>query len=472
MAMIVGIAIGVIGIILMCLAYPIYNCIAKKERKEKMRNKRIIVKWIIYWTVILGAYIAASLVFGNYMLYLPIPILAAVNFVIRIIVEFPLSTLKNAKAKKLLSCIATILSCIVVIGICGTIIENGSNYNELYIKSLDYSIFEHKSSVSYNKETGVYSVKAKNDELKILQLTDIHICGSITTIGTDRKAIEACYELIQRTQPDLIIVTGDIIYPAPFQTFSKNNLKPIYQFCTFMNSVGIPWAMVYGNHDTEAIASYDAKSFEGLYRYFKQEADCPMLYSEKQPDIYGRYNQYLRIENPDGSLNRLIFLIDSNDYVKDANRVNEYDSVHPDQIEWYSEVIDTVSAKEGAIVKSFVFMHIPFQEFADAEAALDAGDADAVYLFGENREDVSCPEHNSGFFDAILEEKSTEAVFVGHDHINNMGIKYKGVDLVYSKSIDYIAYPKIAKMTEQRGATLITLFQNGEYMIQQVDYDK
>ena len=117
-------------------------------------------------------------------------------------------------------------------------------------------------------------------------------------------------------------------------------------------------------------------------------------------------------------------------------------------------------------------MHIPFHEFADAKAALDAGNADAVYLFGENREDVSCPEHNSGFFDAILEKKSTEAVFVGHDHINNMGIKYKGVDLVYSKSIDYIAYPKIAKMTEQRGATLITLFQNEEYTIQKVDYDK
>lgn len=71
-----------------------------------------------------------------------------------------------------------------------------------------------------------------------------------------------------------------------------------------------------------------------------------------------------------------------------------------------------------------------------------------------------------------MEKGSTEAVFVGHDHVNYLGVKYRGVDLVYSKSIDYIAYPKISKMTAQRGATLITLSQDGTYAIQQLDYTK
>ncbi|MBE6718779.1 MAG: hypothetical protein E7574_05960 [Ruminococcaceae bacterium] len=34
MAMLVGIVIGVIGIVLVCLAYPIYNRIVKKEREK------------------------------------------------------------------------------------------------------------------------------------------------------------------------------------------------------------------------------------------------------------------------------------------------------------------------------------------------------------------------------------------------------------------------------------------------------
>lgn len=88
----------------------------------------------------------------------------------------------------------------------------------------------------------------------------------------------------------------------------------------------------------------------------------------------------------DGSLNRLIFLIDSNDYVQNSIIIDYYDSVHEDQMEWYSETIDKVFEEENNIVKSFVFMHIPFREFADAQTALAASEGDAVYLFGGNGE--------------------------------------------------------------------------------------
>lgn len=34
LAMIIGIGVGIIGIVLLCLAYPVYNIILKKERKK------------------------------------------------------------------------------------------------------------------------------------------------------------------------------------------------------------------------------------------------------------------------------------------------------------------------------------------------------------------------------------------------------------------------------------------------------
>ena len=83
---------------------------------------------------------------------------------------------------------------------------------------------------------------------------------------------------------------------------------------------------------------------------------------------------------------------------------------------------------------------------------------------------MSHPDRDSGFFDLILEKGSTEAVFVGHDHLNQLAVNYKGVDLVYSRSIDYIAYPGIAKETDQRGGTLIVLSQDGGYTIESVAY--
>ncbi len=437
----------------------------------KRNANRAIIQWTIYWLLIIVIYITASLIFGSFTIYAIVPVLGAINCLLRLALGISYYKIHNQKKKKIIRYLANTVSFAVTICICIVVISNGSSYNNTYISSLDYSFFEsHKSSVTYDTESGVYTIRAESEELKVLQLTDIHICGSITTIETDRKSIDACYKLIKETQPDLIIVTGDIVYPIPIQTFNRNNLKPIFQFCTFMNNIGIPWAMVYGNHDTESIATYDSKTLEGLFRHFKEQENCPMLYAETQPDIYGRYNQYLRIENKDGSLNRLIFLIDSNDYVQNTSEINNYDSVHKDQIEWYSETIDRISEEENTTVKSFVFMHIPFKEFADAKDALDTGEADAIYLFGENGEKTSYPEHNSNFFNIILDKNSTEAVFVGHDHLNNIGIKYKGIDLVYSKSIDYIAYPGISKMTEQRGATLITILKNGEYRIEQIDY--
>lgn len=432
-------------------------------------KKKTIILWTVYWFAVFVVYITLSLVFGNFALYALILLFAAINFLFRLLVNPPILRIPAVWLKRTLLIAANAVILGLLAALCYFIIISGTDYNNRYIQSLDYGVFGKGCDYSYDADTGVYTVKANGDGLRILQLTDIHLCGSINTISLDRKAIDACYALIKEAQPDLIIVTGDLIYSMPVQTFSSNNLIPIYQFCLFMNRVGIPWTMVYGNHDTEAVSTYSARQLSGIYRYFSDEG-YPMLYAEKQPDIYGRYNQYLRVENADGSLNRILFLIDSNDYVQGSTAINDYDSVHEDQIQWYSQTIDSLSAEEGKKVSSFVFMHIPFHAFAEAQAALSTGSEDAVYLFGKNGEGVSCPDADSGFFDEILKKGSTQAVFVGHDHLNNLGVKYKGVDLVFSKSIDYIAYPRIADMNEQRGATLITLSLQGGYEIAQIDY--
>lgn len=440
-------------------------------KSQRTNAKREIILWSVYWAFFIAVYIALSVIFGNYGFYALILVFALLNFLIRLALVYPF---KRLKIKWLKYCIIVFMNAVILCGLGAMgyfIVTSGTNFNNKFIeKGFDYSVFAHTSESVYDKDTGVYTVRSENDKLKILQLTDIHICSSINSISTDRKAFSACYELIKKTQPDLIIVTGDIVYTVPVQTFTNDNLKPMGQFCEFMDNVGIPWAFVYGNHDTESVASYDSTALSGIFRYYGE--GC-LLYAERQPDIYGRYNSYIRIENRDGSLNRVLFLIDSNDYVHGSNKLNVYDSVHADQIEWYADAIDGLERENGAPVKSFVYMHIPFKAFDDAQKQLiGVENSEAEYLFGFNGEGVSYPKNESGFFDKIVEKGSTQAVFVGHDHLNNLGVKYKGVDLVYSKSIDYIAYPDIAEKKGQRGATLVTLSENGDYKITQIDYEK
>lgn len=453
------------------IGFPFFS---EKERHATVNmhteRRTLLLKWGIYWVVVLGIYLTASLVFRSFVLYAPVPILAAVHCVIRLLLRPPFRKISSVRMRRIATLLANLCSVALTLLLCFWLIESGSDYNNAYIDSLSYEGFSHRSEVSYDGGTGVYTLRATGDSFRILQLTDIHLCGSLTTVTNDRKALDACYAIIRETQPDLIIVTGDIVYPIPIQSFSRDNLVPIYQFGTFMNRIGIPWAMVYGNHDTEAVALYDSRALSGIFSHFRDQADSPMLYADKQPDIYGRYNQYLRIENADGSLNRVLFLVDSNDYAGGSDSINKYDSVHPDQLQWYAETIDLLSDEEGRTVPSFVFMHIPFRAFADAKAALDAGSPDARYLFGENGEGVSCPDEDSGFFDLILEKGSTDAVFVGHDHLNCLAVNYQGVDLVYSRSIDYIAYPGIAKTTGHRGGTLIVLSPDRSYTLESVAY--
>ncbi len=440
----------------------------------KTKMKKSILFWAIYWLIVIFLYVALSVYFGSFLFYAMLPVMALVYFLSNLLLSLPLRFVKNHRLRTALTLLAVCgsigLTCFFAFF---AVTEISTNFAMSYIHSLDYGEHSPACEISYREDDGVYTLRMTKDELKILQLTDVHLGESLPTIFTDRKALKACYDVILQAEPDLILVTGDLVYAVPLATFSNNNMSPFYAFLRFMENFGIPWAMVYGNHDTEAFASHQSEDLEWMFESFSfshkqgEMLGQTFLYSKKQPQIYGRYNQYLRVENADGTLNRLLFLIDSNDYVAGSLEINDYDSVHRDQIEWYLETIDKESEAIGRTVPSFVFQHIPFKAFADADSALKVGDPAAEYLFGENGERVSCPEKESGFFDAILQKQSTQAVFAGHDHLNNLGVKYRGVDLVYGKSIDYLAYPGIAKKTSQRGGTLVRV-SSGGYLIEQI----
>ena len=51
-----------------------------------------------------------------------------------------------------------------------------------------------------------------------------------------------------------------------------------------------------------------------------------------------------------------------------------------------------------------------------------------------------------------------------------MSLEYQEIRLTYGMSIDYLAMSGIARDTEQRGATLITIHDDGEWDIEQVPF--
>lgn len=58
-------------------------------------------------------------------------------------------------------------------------------------------------------------------------------------------------ELIRRTGPDLIVLTGDSVFPFFPQSGTTNNRKQAQKLLAFLDGFQIPYTFVFGNHDCE-----------------------------------------------------------------------------------------------------------------------------------------------------------------------------------------------------------------------------
>lgn len=326
-------------------------------------------------------------------------------------------------------------------------------------------------AIRYDDDTGIYTITNEHGgDFKVLQLTDIHLGGSYSSYINDLKALKACFALIDYARPDLVVVTGDLCFPMGISSFSLNNTAPVMQFAAFMRNTGIPWAFTYGNHDTEAVAATDQDSLDALYRSLSYKTSKNLLYPYIQPDIMGRNNQLIEVRNADGTLNTALFLIDSNAYT--GTKLNEYDYIHDDQVDWYAAHVERLSAEAGHTVSSMAFFHIPLQQYRTAYELYEAGSDEVKWFFGSNDEKlinkVCCSDYPSNLFVRMVELGSTKATFCGHDHYNYMSLQYRGIRLTYGMSIDYLVMPGIARDTKQRGGTLITLHPDSSFDITQI----
>ena len=120
----------------------------------------------------------------------------------------------------------------------------------------------------------------KNTKIKLLQITDMQIIDSLQRRTPERLRIDEVNawkpenfdsmcgnqirSLVVQTKPDLIFITGDIIYGS----FDDSGTT-LEWFCGFMDSLEIPWAPVFGNHDNES-----AKGVKWQCEQFEKSKYC------------------------------------------------------------------------------------------------------------------------------------------------------------------------------------------------------
>lgn len=322
-------------------------------------------------------------------------------------------------------------------------------------------------------------------DFKIVQLTDVHIGAGFASQKKDSWAVNAVASMVTAEKPDLVIVTGDIAYPVPFQSGTFNNLNATKIFARLMETLGVYWTFAFGNHDTEAYSYYDRKDICDWYasQDFKY---CLFKTSPIDSDDNGYGNQIIKVKNSSGLYTQALTVFDSHSYTDNDyfGALWKYDNIHKEQEEWYAEEMDKLKAANVAAggadeyVPNLMYFHIPLREYREAAKELTESGfkvTDNVkYIYGnlgEKNQKNSVGEQTYGVFCGIKQDTVFETgkahglqgIFCGHDHYNNFSVIYKGIRLTYGMSIDYLAYMGIYKEGAQRGCTIITVQPDGAF---------
>lgn len=283
----------------------------------------------------------------------------------------------------------------------------------------------------------------KDGKFKIMQISDTQ------DIDVPREAtIMFMEKALDAEKPDLVVFTGDQLAGGKIETAEgvyagiKAILQPVVDR-------GIPFTVVFGNHDNDDGCPV---SRDEQFAYYQTFPGC--LAYDAVPEMYGTGTHNLPIYASEGSETKFnLWMIDSNDY----DRVNGgYDYVHQDQIDWYEKTSKALEEKEGHLVPSIAFQHIIVPEVAEllVDSPFSGENAISKVINGENKLlmlkpgkasgillEFPCPSNtNSGEFASWKERGDVIAASFGHDHINTFIGNVDGIDLVMCPGVTFQSY--------------------------------
>ncbi len=224
----------------------------------------------------------------------------------------------------------------------------------------------------------------KDGTFRILHLTDIHEVDPEMDDDEDaaiprdksRETVNVIEKSIEKTDPDLVVFGGDNL-SGYWEEFTYEYVqKTINKITAPIRKRGIPFAIVFGNHDSE------------LSQFFREFQMCCYLRYENcigtlnAAEMHGCGNQNILIYAADGSKPVFnLWLMDSNDYPHDetGKKLNGYDRLHDDQLAWYERTAEALRAQNGGEpLPAMLFQHIPVNQETDLLTEVPAGTQGAV----------------------------------------------------------------------------------------------
>ena len=303
------------------------------------------------------------------------------------------------------------------------------------------------------------ALKFNSGKFTVLQVSDPQDLQFVRK--TMVKMLDAAYD---RVNPDLVVFTGDNILgnhlrDARFGS-RKIILSPdgeyeamktaIHHIAEPVDRRGIPFTMIYGNHD-----------------------DMNFISKEKQAEIWRGYDSFVGLDDSGDSGDVATFNLPvmSSDGKKTAFNLWFIDSARLDKaeekchtgvkkqaVEWYINKSNRLKKQNGGKpVPSVLFQHIPFSEMTRLNSPCKKDDYGALPLFKKGEpekyirldpavadgflgEPIDGCEENNGEFDAIKKQGDVAAAVFGHDHRNNFIAELDGIRIFQSSAASFRCY--------------------------------
>lgn len=303
------------------------------------------------------------------------------------------------------------------------------------------------------------ALKFNSGKFTVLQVSDPQDLQFVRK--TMVKMLDAAYD---RVNPDLVVFTGDNILgnhlrDARFGS-RKVILSPdgeyeamktaIHHIAEPVDRRGIPFTMIYGNHD-----------------------DMNFISKEKQAEIWKGYDSFVGLDDSGDSGDVATFNLPvmSSDGKKTAFNLWFIDSARLDKVEekchtgvkkqaveWYINKSNRLKEQNGGKpVPSVLFQHIPFSEMTRLNSPCKKDDYGALPLFKKGEpekyirldpavadgflgEPIDGCEENNGEFDAIKKQGDVAAAVFGHDHRNNFIAELDGIRIFQSSAASFRCY--------------------------------
>lgn len=269
----------------------------------------------------------------------------------------------------------------------------------------------------------------------IVQFTDLHWKTGTDADQNTRKLMELA---LDTENPDLVVFTGDVIYTG-HNTDCENPVQAFNDAVAAVEERSIPWAVVFGNHDTESLIT--RKELMQLILSHQHTV------TEAGPkEIYGEGNYTIELIDSKGKPSFNLYFLDSGS-TSPLEHVPYYNWVRRDQLNWLAgESARLNPADHAEKVPALAFFHIPVQEYQQMW--------DTQVCYGNKFEPVCSAPVNSGLFTTLLEMGDVVGTFCGHDHVNDYHGSLYGIRLCYGRATGINTYGRDGFL---RGARVIRL---------------